>query len=325
MNTPTILYLSRRDVESTAIPMAVIIEAVEQVFIEKGQGRVEMPPKPGIHPLPDAFIHAMPAYVPAMKAAGMKWVSGFPQNIAKQLPYISGLLILNDPTTGFPIAVMDCTWITAKRTGAATAVAAKFMARSDSRTVAIIACGVQGHSNWEALKTVLPQLGRVQAYDLNPAVATGFCKTVAQQKGVEAVCCPSPEAACRDADIIVTSGPILKHPSPVVETSWLKEGAFLSPVDFDSYLKPAVFQAASKLYTDDLAQQQYYRKIGYFQGVREPDGDLGEVVTGQKPGRTDRKELVIALNLGIALEDMATAIRVYRAAQDKGIGQTLSL
>ena len=102
--------------------MSQVIRALEDVFIEKGNHRVEMPPKPGIHPCPDAFIHAMPAYVPAMGAAGVKWVSGFPQNMPKNLPYISGLLILNDPETGIPVCVMDCTWITAKRTGAATGV-----------------------------------------------------------------------------------------------------------------------------------------------------------------------------------------------------------
>ena len=82
-----------------------------------------MPPKPGVHSRPDAFIHAMPAYIPALRAIGMKWVSGYPENQARGLPYITGLLILNDDETGLPLAVMDCTWITAMRTGAATALA----------------------------------------------------------------------------------------------------------------------------------------------------------------------------------------------------------
>ena len=76
-----------------------------------------MPPKPGIHTMPDAFIHAMPAYIPSMRSAGIKWVSGYPENFKRGLPYITGLLILNDVETGIPYAVMDCTWITAMRTG----------------------------------------------------------------------------------------------------------------------------------------------------------------------------------------------------------------
>ncbi|MCJ7606880.1 MAG: ornithine cyclodeaminase family protein, partial [Thermoplasmata archaeon] len=97
------LYLSRADVERVDLPMAEVIDAVERVFVEKGEGRVEMPPKPGIHTMPDAFIHAMPAYIPGMKAAGMKWVSGYPANHGRGLPYISGLLVLNDPETGIPV------------------------------------------------------------------------------------------------------------------------------------------------------------------------------------------------------------------------------
>ena len=98
------------------------------MFKEKGKKMVEMPPKPGIHTRPDAFIHAMPAYISNLNAAGMKWVSGYPENYKKNLPYIAGLLILNDIETGIPICVMDCTWITAMRTGAATALAAKYLA-----------------------------------------------------------------------------------------------------------------------------------------------------------------------------------------------------
>ena len=120
MSDNKILYLSRADVEAVNLDMATIIKLLEQAFIDKGHGKVEMPPKPGIHTMPDAFIHAMPAYIPSMKSAGIKWVSGYPENFRRGLPYITGLLILNDDETGIPYAVMDCTWITAYRTGAAS-------------------------------------------------------------------------------------------------------------------------------------------------------------------------------------------------------------
>jgi ornithine cyclodeaminase/alanine dehydrogenase len=320
-----LLYLSRSDVNAVGIPMSEVIRTVEEVFVEKGHHRVEMPPKPGIHPLPDAFIHAMPAFVPSMAAAGVKWVSGFPQNMSRGLPYISGLLILNDPQTGIPLTVMDCTWITAMRTGAATAVAAKYLARPGSHTVGVCGCGVQGRSNLEALKVIFPKLARVQAYDVNPVAMADFCRDAARRWDLEAVGCAHPRDACREADIIVTAGPILKHPAPVIERAWLRDGAFLSPVDFDSYLKPEVFAAAAKFYTDDLEQQRYYRKIGYFANVREPDADLGELLSGRVSGRTQEHELIVAMNLGIALEDMATAVVVYRQARAKGLGVSLPL
>jgi len=142
-----ILYLSRADVEAVNLSMKEIIDLLEKAFLEKGNGNVEMPPKPGIHTLPDAFIHAMPAYIPSMRSAGIKWVSGYPENFKRGLPYINGLMILNDVETGIPYAVMDCSWITAMRTGAASALSAKYLARPDSETVGILACGVQGRTD----------------------------------------------------------------------------------------------------------------------------------------------------------------------------------
>jgi len=165
MSPSSVLYLSRADIETLNVSMKEVIQTIEKALHEKAMGRTEMPPKPGIHPQKDSFIHAMPAYLPRMKAAGAKWVSGFPENPKRSLPYISGLLILNDIKTGFPICVMDCTWITAKRTGAATAVAAKHLAREDSKVLGILGCGQQARSNLEALSVVCKNLEEVKDYD----------------------------------------------------------------------------------------------------------------------------------------------------------------
>src|SRR3990172_10287835 len=108
-----------------------------------------------------------------MKSAGLKWVRGYPENFMRGLPYISGLLILNDVETGIPYALMDCTWITAYRTGAASALAAKYLARPESETVGILAFGVQGRTNLEALAALFP-LKHVYAYDILPEVQARF-------------------------------------------------------------------------------------------------------------------------------------------------------
>ena len=169
------LYLSQQEVAVTGLSMRDVIASLEEMFREMGEGRVEMPPKPGIHPSGDAFIHAMPAYIPHLHAAGVKWVSAYPQNRERGLPYITGLLILNDPDTGMPLCVMDATWITAKRTGAATAIAAKYLARPDSRVVGILGCGVQGRSNLDALASVFP-LERAIAYDPDRSVTKRYAR-----------------------------------------------------------------------------------------------------------------------------------------------------
>ena len=320
-----LLYLSQSDVARTGITVAEIIAAVEEAFLQKGLGRVEMPPKPGIHTRPDAFIHAMPAYIPALNAAGMKWVAGYPDNHRRGLPYINGLIVLNDPETGLPLSVMDCTWITAQRTGAATAVAAKYLARPDLKTVGIIGCGVQGRSNLAALKATFPQINRVLAYDVVKANLIRYVNEMSAGCRVEIVEAGHPKAAVEDADIVVTSGPIHKDPTPVIEAEWLKPGVFACPLDFDSYLTPRAFASADKLYTDDTGQQVYYRQVGYFKDTPEPRGDLGEVVAGTKPRRQNEHERIIAINLGVALEDVAVSAKVYQRAVAKGIGLRLPL
>jgi ornithine cyclodeaminase/alanine dehydrogenase len=290
--------------------------------------RVEMPPKPGIHPQPDAFIHAMPAFVPAMGAAGMKWVSGFPANQARGLPYINGLLILNDPDTGIPIMVSDCTWITAMRTGAASALAASYLARKDSRSIAIVGCGVQGRSNLEALLLVLPEANQVRAYDVKPEVSARYrewAQASFPERELDVVVCGSAEGAVRDADVVITSGPILKQASPVIRPDWFARGAFACPVDFDSYWTPAAMHSVDLFLTDDATQLAYYQKQGYFSDIPPLYADLGELVAGKKAGRTDADQRIIAMNLGLALEDMAVAVKIYARAKERGIGTRLAL
>ena len=318
------LYLSANDVAAVGLAMSEIIEALEAMFLEKGKGAVEMPPKPGIHPRPDAFIHAMPAYIPAMRSAGIKWVSGYPQNKERGLPYISGLLVLNDPETGIPVAVMDATWITAMRTGAATAVAAKHLARKGSSSVGIIACGVQGRSNLEALSCVF-DIERVKAYDIVPEAAEKYAVEMSERYGIGVEVVGDPRDAVAGLDIIVTSGPILKNPSPAIEAGWLSPGAFGCAVDFDSYWQGPALAEADRLATDDLGQMAYYRTVGYFRNTPEPYADLGELVSGTKPGRQSDDERTICINLGLALEDMATAVRIHERARRVGIGVELSL
>lgn len=179
-----VLYLSREDVEGLGLRMVEIIDAMRQMFKEKGEGKTQMPLKPELRAIRDGVMHAMPAYIPNLDAAGIKWVSGFPQNRGKGLPYVNGLIILNDPQTGLPVAIMDCTWITAMRTGAATAVAAKPLARRDSSTVGIVACGVQGRSNLEAISSIF-EIEMVRVYDIKPEIADRYADQMGEKLGLE--------------------------------------------------------------------------------------------------------------------------------------------
>ena len=320
-----LLYLSRADVEKLDVPIDEIICAVELAFKEKAAGRTEVPPKPGIHPQKDAFIHAMPAYLPNIKAAGMKWVSGFPENPKRGFPYISGLLILNDTETGFPTCVMDCTWITAKRTGAATAVAAKYLAREDSKVVGILGCGVQGRSNLEALLAVRRSLDEVRAYDVTSRALDLYVEEMIDMYGLNVVAAASPRKAVEGCDIVVSAGPILKHPSPVIEASWFEDGAFACPLDFDSYWKPEAMHSMHKFITDDREQLAYYKTQGYFADTPQVYADLAEIVSGKKAGRGSSGERIASMNLGLAIEDMATSMLVCEKAKKLNVGTMLAL
>lgn len=320
-----VLYLSRVNVEKLKIPVKEVIQAVEEAFKQKAEGHAEVPPKPGIHPHKDAFIHAMPAYLPKTKTAGMKWVSGFPENPKHGLPYISGLLILNDTETGFPVCIMDCTWVTAKRTGAATAVAAKYLAREGSRILGILGCGAQGRSNLEALAAVCKHLEEVKAYDINEENLKRYVSEMADEYHLRITPAISARKAVENCDIVVTAGPIFKDPTPVIEASWFKDGGFACPLDFDSYWKPEAMRSMSKFCTDDVDQLEYYRHQGYFVDIPKVYADLSEIVYGRKRGRENSKERIMSMNLGLAIEDMATAKLVYEKAKRVRIGAWLSL
>ena len=326
MKTIQLLYLSQKDVASVGLTMAEIVDAVEKGFTEMGQGRVEMPPKPGIHPGEgdNNFIHAMPAYIPAMQSAGVKWVSGYPGNQAKGLPYISGLLILNDPETGVPKAVMDCAWITAMRTGAASAVSAKYLARSESSTIGILACGVQGHTNLEAMNVLFP-LEKVLAYDPSAENAARLAD-FAGKLGLASEIVDDPKKAVTGCDIVVTSGPIVKVPHATIQAGWMDPGTFVSLVDFDSFFSREALEEVVKWTTDHIGQYNYYKDTGgYFQDCPEIYAELGELVAGRKPGRENAEEITMAANLGLAMDDMAVAPLIYQRAVEKNIGTWLPL
>jgi ornithine cyclodeaminase/alanine dehydrogenase len=325
MKPSRLLYLSQDEVTAAGLTMIEIIEALEVAFREKGKGRTEMPPKPGIHPgSGDNFIHAMPAYIPALKAAGVKWVSGFPENYKRGLPYITGLLILNDPETGLPISVMDCVWITAMRTGAASAVSAKYLARPESSVVGVLGCGVQGRTHVEALNALFP-LKKVMAYDVNSEAVDRYVDEISSRFYLNVEPVTTPREAVTGCDLVVTAGPILKEPHATIQAGWLDEGAFASLVDFDSYWHPDAMGETTKFCTDDTQQLNHYQQAGYFQKIPPIHADLGELVTGKKPGRETSGEKTMTANLGLAIDDMAVAPVIFQKAVERGIGTWLQL
>lgn len=318
------LYLSQEEVANLGITMAEVILAVEDVFREHGAKRIENPPKPGVHPRSDAFIHAMPGYLPNLKMVGMKWVSSFTSNYGLDMPAVMGVMILNDVDTGRPLAIMDCRWITAVRTGAASGVAAKYLARKDSAVAGIVGAGTQGRYNLLAISEVLPSLRHVKVYDINPKALEDFEYLLSQHTGLEIEKVISPEAAIQGSDVIVTATGKLDE--PVYREKWVKPGALVLPVHHRGWENETLHKV-DKFVCDDWQQlQNAHKEVGGFYGpLPALTAELGEIVLGAKPGRETPDERIIDFNYGLAIEDVAMAAIVYRRAMEKGRGVFLPL
>src|ERR671923_18642 len=161
----SVRYLSRADVEAVGLTGVEVVDILDGVFRAKRDGTVEMPPKIGVHPRADAFIHAMPAYLRGVDAVGLKWVAGYPANQELGLPYIHGLFLLSDAATGRPLAVMDATWITEVRTAAASMLGIRALAERPVEAIGIIGCGRQGSAHLELAARIFPTLRGATLFD----------------------------------------------------------------------------------------------------------------------------------------------------------------
>jgi ornithine cyclodeaminase/alanine dehydrogenase-like protein (mu-crystallin family) len=324
MNKIEFLFLSQEDVLAVGLSMTEVIETTEAVFVEHGRKQFENPPKPGIHPKGNAFIHAMPGYLPALKAAGLKWVSSYPSNQNINLPAVMGVMFLNDVETGQPLALMDCRWITAVRTGAVSAVAAKYLANHESETLGIVGAGTQGRYNLIALREVLPALKRVKVYDTNQKMLESFVRVMEAETSLEIQPVRSPQVTIQDSDVVVTATGKLEQ--PVYQENWVKPGALVLPVHHRGW-ENTFLHKADKFVCDDWPQlQNAHKEVGGFYGpLPELNAELGEIVLGIKPGRESEAERIIDFNYGLAIEDVALASCIYPRAVQKGLGTNLTL
>jgi alanine dehydrogenase len=304
----SLLYLRRDEVAALLPPLPEQLDLVEQTYESVAAGHVELPPKPGIHPRKDSFIHAMPAYLRDEDVAALKWVAGYPENKARGLPYISGLIVLNEPDTGLPAAVMDGAEITAARTAAASGVCIRKWAPGGWREVAILGAGEQGRYHARVVNE-LNEDAAIRAYDPHP-------ERIARLEGHVAAA-PTPAEAVLGADIVVSAGPIVDDPDSPLGPDWLGERWLALPIDFDFYFSAETVAEADLFLVDDVGQFDYYRSLGHFRDWPEPAGTVGE--------RHESRERVLCCNLGVGALDAAFAARVLGRAREEGAGTELPL
>jgi ornithine cyclodeaminase/alanine dehydrogenase-like protein (mu-crystallin family) len=323
-NTTDILYLNSHDLEALGMSCSEIVPILEEMFRRKAAGATVMPPKIFFHRRGPRFYSAMVSWAPALGYAGCKWQSGDPANPARGLAYIQGLFIISEDETGRPVALMDAKWITASRTAAASAVAARHLARSGAEVLAILGCGLQGRKHLEVLRETLPGLARCKVYDLVPERQQAFITEARARYDIALLPAGSAEEAVRGADVVITAGPIEEARRATLLPEWLAPGSLTIALDYDSYVTDRAIASMDLVLTDDRGQIEDARlREGKFTGVTGIDAELGELLLSGKGGRRRDSERILVFNLGIALEDLATGIEILRRAEVLHLGTRL--
>ena len=312
------LFLSRNDVRGL-LNMADVIEAVEQAFRDWALGKARMPAKAYLV-LDQGDFRAMPAALPG--SVGVKWANVHPRNLSLGLPTVMAILIYNDPATGYPLAVMDATEITAYRTGAAAAIASRYLARKDSHTLGIIGAGRQAYTQLVAHDELF-NLSLIRVFDRFDAAVAKFLSSFSEYP-VKA--CSLEETVA--SDIVCTLTPAQE---PFVKRGWVTPGTHINAIGADAEgkeeLEPSILEEAI-LVVDDLRQASAAGEINVpirkgLIAIEQVYATLGEIIAGNKQGRIDDMAVTVFDSTGLAIEDIAVANLVYKKAQQ--IGGYLSL
>ena len=325
------LLLTRADVQS-ALSMTDAIDAVEEAFRQQQLGNAQLPLRTPIRiPQHHGLVLFMPAYIGGeMDALGMKVVTVYPDNPAQHgLPTILATVLLNDPRTGKLVAMMDGAYLTALRTGAASGVATKHLARANARVVGMFGAGIQARTQLMAMCAVRP-ITEVRVYEPAPDVARSFCDDMAASLKITARQVMEPREAVAGCDIVIAA---TTSKMPIFDGAWLEPGTHINGIgshsldarELDSTtikrskvvvdLRSAALAEAGDLVTPinagEISADHIY-------------ADLGAIVTG-KPGRTDDSEITLFKSVGLAIQDVSAAIKVYQLARAKGIWQEVNL
>lgn len=296
-----LLYLSAAEVSDLLPSLLEQVALTEQTLSAMRTGQAQLPPKPQIHPRPDTFIHAMPAYLAGSDIAALKWIGGSSRNRAKHLPYLSGLIVLNDPETARPRAILDAAEITAARTAAVTAACIKQFAQHQWKRVALVGYGVQGRAHERA----------VRALNESATIDHGSAHDDLERESLREV--------VKHADIVVTSIRFGNPPAPFINQEWLARAQLVVAVDFDASVQASAVTEADTFVVDHLETFKHYQGLGYFQDWPEPGRSLTDDASANEDGAR-----VICCNLGVGTLDAAFAHAVHLRARAEGRGTPLT-
>lgn len=315
------LLLTQKDVEKILTP-AVANETVENAFRAYGRGDTQMPAKSYLY-FPKGDLRSMPAYISGegFDIAGVKCVNVHPQNAAEPLPTVMAVVILNDPQTGFPLAILDGTCLTNLRTGAAGAVAAKYLSREDARVAGFVGCGNQAKTQLSCLLEVrdIRQI-KIWQFQEDKKSAVSFQRWVDKTYKLETMISPEIDSVTMESDIVITTTP---SRAPLVNR--VSAGTHINAIGADAPMKqeinPEILKSA-KVVIDDWTQAAHSGEINVPLSrkqitKRDVYAQLGDVVTGKKKGRTSAEEITLFDATGLAIQDISCAYVVYNALKNK--------
>lgn len=314
----TLPFFTAEDIRR-ALPMREAIEAMRAAFIAFSEGRAHIPQRLSISiPEQEGITLVMPGYVPP-DALGLKVVSVFPRNPARGLPTLSALVVMLDPETGAPAALLDGAFLTAWRTGAASGLATDLLARPDAESLALIGAGAQARTQLLAVAAVR-SLRRVRVYSRTPARAQALIEEMQGQEGIpqDIAVAPTPEAAVAEADIVCTA---TNSSIPVFDGQALRPGTHINAIGSFTLemreLDEETFRRAARVVVDSRAAA--LAEAGEVvwairQGIlREADlVELGEIAAGRRPGRERPEEITLFKSVGLAVQDLVAAQRVWQ-------------
>ena len=324
-------YLNRLDVEAAALSDEEIIAAIEESLAMQGRGETVIEPRVHLEPMAGAAGHfnVLRGWIGGeVDAAGVKVIGDFVDNYKQGLPSELGLLALFDPRTGAPAAVMDASGITDMRTGAVTAVGAKYLARKSSKILGHV--GARGTAHWNVrLLDKLFDFDVIRVHSRRPESRNSFAERLSAELGKAVVATADWRSCVEGADIVVEASR-LGFPEPMLKTEWISPGALVIPYGTMSAVELSLTDVMSKIVVDDWRQCESGR-FGALRAHVEAGklsratlyAELGQIVAGLRPGRENDEETILLWHRGLSLSDIALGHAILRKAASMGVGQRL--
>jgi ornithine cyclodeaminase/alanine dehydrogenase-like protein (mu-crystallin family) len=323
-------FLSGPDIDELGLTGAEIVDAVEGAVLAHGEGRVVFEPR--VHLVPDnggaGHFNVLRGHLSTPPISGVKVVGDFVDNHARGLPSELGLLTLYDPGTGIPLSIMDATMITACRTGAMTAVGARYLARPDARVLGHV--GARGTAFWNVvLLDEMLDLDEIRVTSRRPESREAFARRLAEVTDTPVRVTATADEAFDGADILVEASR-LTEPEPLLRTSAVRPGAFVVPYGTVSAVELDLLDVMDKVVVDDWREAQsgrfgaLRRHVDSGRLSRESlHAELGQIVAGRRPGRERPDERILLWHRGLSILDIAVGALILRRAQDAGLGTML--